>query len=212
MTDAATLEAPAETKKTAKPKWTLDPIRAAEAAKALIESIGAMADGDDDLVADMIEGETELFDVIDRLLARMAENRGYATGCDIEIANMKDRRDRFEKRVATDRALIEQALVIASAPSVQRPLASLSLSTRGAKIVIDDEAAIPADYWKAGDPKLDRAALSAALAEREAAIATALAAIPEDDQEARQAALTNLGQIPGAHLEQAPPTLTVRVK
>jgi hypothetical protein len=93
---------------------------------------------------------------------------------------------------------------------VRRPVATLSLSARAAKLVIDDEAAIPSSFWKVGDPRLDRSALAEAVKASAAARAEAIVALPEDPR-ARVEAIANLPpEIPGAHLEAAPPSLTIR--
>jgi len=161
----------------------LDPTREAQAAKALRESVSAL-DGDDTLLADMIEGETGLFEIIDRLLQRISDNRATVEGIVAEEARLHQRRERYEKRVASDRALIEQAMMIADLPKVERPAATLSLTRRAATAVIDTEADIPAEFWKVGAPTLDKKALTAALRD----------------------GLT----IPGASLSNAAPTLTLR--
>lgn len=162
----------------------LDPTREAQAAKALRESVSAL-DGDDTLLADMIEGETGLFEIIDRLLQRISDNRAMVEGTVAEEARLYERRVRYEKRVASDRALIEQAMMIADLPKVERPSATLSLTTRAPSAVIDTEADIPAEFWKAGAPSLDKKALTAAL--------------------------KSGATVAGAHLTNAAPTLTIRI-
>lgn len=164
-------------------KGRLDPLREAQAAKALRESVSAL-DGDDTLLADMIEGETDLFEIIDRLLARIADNRAMVEGIVAEESRLFQRRTRYEKRVADDRALIEQAMMIADLNKVERPTATLSLAIRPAAAVIDTEADIPAEFWRPGQPTLDKKRLTAAL----------------------RGGLV----VAGAHLSNAAPTLTVR--
>lgn len=190
-----------------------DPIRAAEAAKALVESIRAMAgDEDDELLADMVEGETSLFDIVDALIQRRNSNAAFVDALKAHVDDLKLRQGRYEKRIETDRALIEQAMSIAGLVKIERPYATLSLSQRAAKLVVDEEAAIPPAYWKAGDPKLDRDGLKAAVLAREAERQVRLGAWralhgadapPPNDLPA---------PIPGAHMEPPAATLTVRIK
>lgn len=163
----------------------LDPTREALAVKSLRESIGAL-DGDDQLLSDTIEGETGLFELIDALLVRMDENGAMAAGLAAVIEGHEVRRARFLKRVDADRALIEQAFMIAEIETVERPGATLFLSRRAPKVEISTEADIPAEFWKAADPTLDRKALLAALKEGRA--------------------------IPGAALSNSAPSLSVRTK
>jgi hypothetical protein len=210
MTDAAEISAFPDKPAKGRFRFELDPIKAARAALALKDSIAAVAGEDDELLADMIEGETDLFEIIDRLIARRAENVALAAGAAKHIETMCGRRERFERLAEQDRTLITQALVIAELPSVRRPVATLSLSARAAKLVIDDEAAIPSSFWKVGDPRLDKTALAEAVKARAAARAEAIAALPEDPG-ARDEAIAGLPpEIPGAHLEAAPPSLTIR--
>jgi hypothetical protein len=212
MTDAALSEGPptADKPTRGRPRFQLDPIKAARAALAVRESIAAVATDDDELLTDMIEGETDLFEIIDRLIARRAENMALAAGAAQHIETMRGRRERFERLAEQDRTLITQAMLIAELPSVRRPVATLSLSARAAKLVIDDEAAIPSGFWKVGDPRLDKIALAEAVKASAAARAEAIAALPEDPR-ARDEAIASLPpEIPGAHLEAAPPSLTIR--
>jgi len=189
-----------------KPVEWLDPTRAAQAALAVKQSLFDLAGDDEDLFLDMIEGETGLIEIIDRLLARRAEHLALAEGLSRHVELMKSRQARFERVAEQDRLLVTQALLIAELGSLKRPTATLTMSARGVKLVVDEEADIPAAYFKPGDPKLDRTALAAALKVR----AEAMAGLPEDP-EARAAALAALpGEVPGAHLEAAAPSLTIR--
>lgn len=160
--------------------------REAEAAKGLRESLAKLAEGDEELMLDMIEGETSLVECIDALLLRGAADKSLAVGIDAVMADLQARKARVEKRIAFDRALIEQAMMVAEITKLERPAATLSLSNRQAALRVDNEADIPAEFWITGAPKLDRKALSAALKEGRA--------------------------VTGAALSNAAPSLTVRVK
>ncbi len=210
MTDAAENSVILDKAANGRFRFELDPIKAARAALAVRESIAAVATDDSELLTDMIEGETDLFEIIDRLIARRAENTALAAGAAQHIETMRGRRERFERLAEQDRTLITQAMVIAELPSLRRSVATLSLSARAAKLIIDDEAAIPSSYWKAGDPKLDRSALAEAVKARVAARAEAIAALPQDPGARAQALAVLPPEIPGAHLEAGPPTLTIR--
>jgi hypothetical protein len=163
--------------------------RQAQAAKALLDSIRSVDPEDEVLALDVVEGETDLFEVIDAILLRRAATLALADGTKGAVADLQQRQKRFEDRAAYDRTLIEQAMALAELKTLQRPCATLSMADRKASLVITTEADIPAKFWKPGDPTLDRKALAAALAE--------------------------LGEgeaIPGATLSNGAPTLTIRVK
>lgn len=163
----------------------LDPIKEAKAVASLRDSLSAL-DGDDELLIDTIEGETNLFETVDALLQRMADNRAYVLGLDHIAADIRERQARFEKRVDADRALIEQAMMVAEIDKIERPTATLSLSRRAPKVEIAEEADIPAEFWKAAEPKLDKKAVLDALKGGRA--------------------------VPGASLSNQAPSLTVRTK
>lgn len=160
--------------------------RQAEAARALRESLAKLGETDPDLILDMTEGETSLFECIDALLLRIASDKALVVGTDSVIADLEARKRRVEKRIEFDRGLIEQAMAIAELPKIERPAATLSLANRPPALRVDDEAAIPAEFWTTGAPKLERKALTDALKSGRT--------------------------IPGAALSNAAPSLTVRIK
>jgi len=160
--------------------------RQAEAAAALRDSLAKLGETDPDLILDMTEGETSLFECIDALLLRMASDKALVVGTDSVISDLEARKRRVEKRIEFDRGLIEQAMAIAELPKIERPAATLSLSNRPPSLRIENEADVPAEFWTAGAPKLERKALTEALKEGRT--------------------------IPGAVLSNAAPSLTVRTK
>ena len=188
------------------PKLHLDPIREAQAARALRDSIIASAGRDEELILDTVEGETSLLEMIDGLLARMAEDEAFIAGLDRMLETLKGRKDRFAVRIETARELITQALAIAELPKVERPTATLTMAARAPTLIPTDEALIPSEFWKPGKPTLDRKALTEALRTR----AKALRELP-DDEAARVAAIASLPpDIPGVTLSNAAPSLTIR--
>lgn len=168
-----------------KPGCRLDPIKEAQAVAALQESLRQLGhEGDEALLIDSIEGETSLLEAIDRLLLTVAEATGLAKGASEAAAALSARAARLERRAEAARAVIEQALMIAELEKLERPTATLTLTRRSTKLEVLEEADIPAAFWKAGDPKLDKKALLAALKDGCA--------------------------VPGACLANGAPTLTIR--
>ena len=154
------------------------------AAKALKEALSAHAE-DSQLLHDMIEGETELHEAIAAAELAIDEDQLLIDGIKAREADLKARRERFEARIRRGRAAIEQAMMIAEQKRLDLPTATIVLSERKPSLVVDDEAAIPSEFFEAPAPKLNRKALAAALDERD---------------------------VPGAHLTNGPPTLTIRRK
>lgn len=195
----------------AKKKYEPDPIREARAAAALRASLAASADGDGELLVDMIEGETDLFETIDALLVGIHADTGIVSGISSMQDALESRKTRFQSRIERARALIEQALSIAEIDApVERAGGTLSLAKRAPSLVVVEEADIPADYWKAGKPTLDKTTLTAALREAAKAREEALKIEAEDQRAAALAALP--APIPGVTLSNAAPSLSIRVK
>lgn len=166
----------------------IDPVKAAQAVQAIRSSLAALGEeGDDQLLLDSIEGETDFFEVLDKLLERRAESLAHAEGLGLVIDRLKARQERFEKAADVDRTLIEQALLTAELEvKITRPIGTLFLSRRAPKAEILEEADIPAEFWKPAEPKLDKKAVLDAL---------------------------KAGQtVPGAALSNSAPTLTIRTQ
>lgn len=193
----------------------LDPTKAASAAAAVKASLSQMGLADDDqLVIDSIEGETDFFEIIDRLLLERNEAIAMADGVGRLIDDLKARQDRLKKRGETLKALIEQAMLLAEIEKpVVRPGGTLSLARRAPALEIIEEAEIPARFWVAGDPKLDKKSLTEALRARAKALDEA-AKIEDADArlEAIQRAALEHPDIPGATLGNGSVSLTIRVK
>lgn len=168
-------------------KHFIDPIKEAKAAAALKESIVAMlGDSDDEtLVLDTIEGETNFFEAVDRILGDIAEDDAMVDAIDGQVAALKARKERFKKRAETRKALLEQAWIVADLPKSERPMGTVYLSNRAPKVVIETESDIPTRYWKPADPVLDAKLLGDDLKARREMIDAVLAG--EDD--AREAAV-----------------------
>jgi hypothetical protein len=164
----------------------LDPVREAKAVASLLHSIRATDGEDDALILDTIEGESGLLEIIDALVLRMQENKAYLAGLDSMISELESRKSRFEQRITADRTLIEQAMILVDLNKLERPGATLFFATRAPKVIVEEEADIPAEFWRAGAPTLDRKAVIAALKDGRA--------------------------VPGARLDNSPPSLSVRTK
>lgn len=177
----------------AKAKFTRTPeeqiAAEAEALKLLRLTLGNDAD-DAELFRDMVEGETSFFEIIDAIYELIQQDNELITGIKKRIDDLSARKTRIEDRIAMRRAKIEAAIMVYG-DKIERPEATFSIRQNPPSVVVTDEAAIPAKYWKPGDPKLDRALLSADL--------KALKDQPDAEP------------IPGATLNNAPQSLTIRV-
>lgn len=144
----------------------------AEAAKALLANLRDVLAGDDDLAADMIEGETGLMEAADAALARIQELAAFEDAIKAQIDDLKARKDRFANQADMIRAALASAMGMADLKKLERPAGTISLRAVPPSAVVLNEAEIPADFWVRQDPKLDKRALLAALKDGPVAGAT----------------------------------------
>jgi len=163
--------------------------REIEAAKALRLSLGADAD-DAELLEGMIEGETSLMEMIDAVLDLIERDKELIDGMASREQELKDRKERVRYRQSGRIAKIEQAMLIFGERKLERPDATIYMAKNPVKMVITDEELVPTQFWKRGDPQLDKTGLK-----------EALKGLAETDE-----------PIPGVVLEASPDTLRIRRK
>ena len=141
--------------------------RETEAAKQLLANIRTIIGDDEEAVSDAVEGETDLMEAIDRAVAQMDECDILLEGIKKKLDDLATRKKATEKQQDHIRAAIEQALALLDLTKpLRRPSMTLSLRKTPPGVVVTEEAAIPARFWKqrpAPDPTLDKKALADAL-------------------------------------------------
>lgn len=133
------------------------------AAEALRSTLSALPGVDDDTMRDTIEGETGLHEAVAEVVGLLAGTEAMIYGLANHVKEMEARLARYKARADFLRAAIEQAMVVGEMARLELPTCTLSLGRRSPGLVITDEASIPAAFWKAQEPTLDKAALKAAL-------------------------------------------------
>ncbi len=135
-------------------------MEAAKIIRAQLEQLGA---DDEDLARDMIEGETDLVEIVGAIAAHEGEDKSLLEG----IKHFKDELDarakRIGARIESRRALLGSALEIAGRQSIETPTGTVSLIKVAPKAIVTDESEIPTRFWKAAAPSLDKKALNDAL-------------------------------------------------
>ena len=182
-----------------------------EAAKALLLGMRAMI-GEEDmaLLADTLEGETDLFEAIDTALAEIDESEALILGLKEKEGQFSKRRRAMEERVKRFRSLVEQAMAVAEQQKLRRPTATLTLRKLPPDVVVTSEADIPSEFFvpqPPPPPTLDKAALKEALQKREKKLAFAASL---EDAEERERALASLPPIPGVMLNNGGFSLQIR--
>jgi hypothetical protein len=138
---------------------------------------------DSDLMIVLAEGETSLFEALDHMLEADLLDEALVQGLKLQKDTLAVRLHRLNERRESRRAILEQALMLLERKSLERPIATLSLSNRAPALVVDEEAAIPAEYFDL-KPVLNR-------------------------RRAKEA-LDRGSQVPGARLSNGMVTLTLR--
>jgi hypothetical protein len=137
--------------------------KATQAADVLKAHIREIAGDDIDVIADTIEGEIDLRG----LICLAAEENLRDTTMTKAIRQMEDdlaaRRDRIEKRIALRKVAILVAMQSGEIQKIETPAGTISRKAVPPSALILDEAAIPAEFWKPQDPKLDKKAVLDAL-------------------------------------------------
>jgi hypothetical protein len=110
-----------------------------------------------------VEGETNLHEALAEALGRLAEIRALQEGIDTLVKSLEARSQRLGAQYASIRTAMTVAMECDEVKKLELPLGTLSLRTVAPAVEITDEAAIPAQYWKAQDPKLDKRELLKAL-------------------------------------------------
>lgn len=140
---------------------------------------------DEQFLADVIEGETDVFEVLSILVRQANESKAICAGLSDYVKDIGERKGRIERRVEAKRALIMSIMDAAGLTKAALPEATLSIRAGSQKPVVDDANTLPDDLVRI-ERKPDMAAIKAAL-------------------EAGR-------EVPGIHLSNAEPSLTVRVK
>jgi hypothetical protein len=134
-------------------------IAAASALKEQLRDVLGDSEDDTRLLADMIEGETGLLETIDAILAQIGNDQSLVEGIELFEAKQASRKDRLKKRSNILRAMLVNALEIIGQRKFERPIATLTLKSTAPKLIVTDEALIPAKYFVPVDPSLNKKAI-----------------------------------------------------
>lgn len=138
---------------------------------------------DEDLRADMLEGNTSLHDVLSRIVAIERDANSMVLAIGERAKELAVRKDRYARRKDAMRALLLRLLKAADLSKVSLPEATISIGKGRAGVEIIDEALLPDNVVK-----LKR----------------------EPDKTAIKAALDAGQEVPGAALKVGNETITVR--
>ena len=121
------------------------------------------ADIDDETLRDTLEGISSLPEALAAAIRLYLDDLAMATALGLRIGEMQGRLARIEGLCERKRALITSVMERADLRQLKQPDFTVSLRAVPARLVVADEEAIPADYWRPQPAKLDRKGLLGAL-------------------------------------------------
>jgi hypothetical protein len=143
-------------------------------------------DADEETLCDTLEGMTNLTDMLAELIRSSLDDQAMVMTLKQRMADMGERRTRFETRSQKKRDLACSVMERADIQKIAEADLTVSLRASPPGLMVTDEKAIPADYWIAQEPKLDRSGL--------------------------RKMLQNGTDVPGVTLGNTPLTISVRTK
>jgi len=150
---------------------------------------GIWDDGDEQLLLDSLEGETDFHRFLTAVVRRIRQSEALAEGAAAEIEELiapgKARQQRFDQQAHAMRSLAFRLMNQAEVRKVELPLATLSIRAGQPKVIITDEAALPENCIRVKR---------------------------EPDKVMIKELISQGVPISGAELSNAEPTLAVRVK
>jgi hypothetical protein len=144
----------------------------------------AMADEE---LFDTLDGECALTDALAQVIDSAENDRTLCDALGARIKEMQARQKRIEERIEHKREFAATVMESAGIKKLSLPAATVTLTPRSPKVIVTDEAALPAAYFTTPDPpapRVDRRKLAEALKYGE--------------------------DVPGALLSNSRPTITIR--
>lgn len=113
----------------------------------LLISFPELAD-DEILRADMIEAETDLHELLTKLVEVREEAKAFQVGIKSRESDLASRKSRLARRQEAAEELIENLMRAANQKSLPLPIATISIGAARSKVVITDEKLVPEAYCK----------------------------------------------------------------
>src|SRR5690606_22723516 len=102
---------------------------------------------DEDLRADMFEGETDLHSIVNRLVSIKLDADAMAAAVKARKQDIADRQSRFERKAEGAKALLKDLLIAADLPKVTLPEATVSITKPRTKVNILDVNELPQGFY-----------------------------------------------------------------
>lgn len=121
-------------------------------AKSLADALRERGFADDeDLIADVIEGESDAMEAVSRLLRWMAEKQSHAAILGDLVSSYGARKKRYEEAVKTARGALARFMDETGLTRIERPEATLSMRQTGPSFIFAadlDPSSLPPQFQK----------------------------------------------------------------
>lgn len=141
---------------------------------------------DDDLLADMIEGDTDIDSFIGKMVEIIQIDEAYCEGLKIYQQKLAGRKKRLEERSKRLRTLLASVITELPGRNYRHALAHVRAFDVDPRIIVTDESAIPSIYWVPQDPKLNEPELRRHLLQRQTLMKLLADCRTEDEKQARR--------------------------
>lgn len=128
------------------------------AARILRDALREITD-DAEVIADTIQGETNLHETIHDALKSLMEDEILEAGIEKVVKELQGRLGRVQLKVEKKRLAILRAMAAGEVRKLTYPEATLSLRRVPPGLVVDDQRKIPKNYFEPQEPRLNRTAL-----------------------------------------------------
>jgi hypothetical protein len=102
---------------------------------------------DPDLMVMLAEGETSLLELIDAMLDADLRDEGLVSALKACKDTLAARLHRMEERRRSRRAILEKTLLLLEQKSLERPIATITLTERAPSLIVDEETQVPARFF-----------------------------------------------------------------
>lgn len=116
------------------------------AKEEMMETLYPHLSGED--LFDTLDGETDLKERIEWMLASLDKDERFAAALAEEIKDIQERKQRYDRKAKTKRDLIAEAMSVAGIKKLEFARWTISSTFTKGGVVITDEAAIPAEFVK----------------------------------------------------------------
>lgn len=101
---------------------------------------------DEDLRADMVEGETDMVPLVERLLKMKLDADAMAKAIKERKQEIAERQSRYERKAEGARSLIKSMMLAADLPKITLPDATISITAARTTVEINDERELPQGF------------------------------------------------------------------